>query len=79
MWWLDGEPWNEKKQRLEQWHSWFAWHPVCVGKVWDENRRRFRKRIVWLETIERRGEFWMCMYGEGWGWYYRVNNTEPRS
>jgi len=27
----------------EEWHRWFAWHPVTVGKEW-----------VWWEHVERR-------------------------
>lgn len=29
--------------KLQQWHRWFAWHPV-----------RLNGECVWLETVERR-------------------------
>jgi hypothetical protein len=36
-----------KRKALEQWHPWFAWHPVML-----ENGD-----AVWMEHIERRREF----------------------
>lgn len=38
-----GETPTDKKNRLGQWHLWFAWHPVRVEQGY----------VVWLETVER--------------------------
>lgn len=45
------------------WHSWFAWHPVCVNS-----------EIRWLETVERNGTWWESINGDcagRWSWEYR--------
>jgi hypothetical protein len=49
-----------KKNRWWEWHTWFAWHPVVVGKCDDYYD------VVWLRTITRRGT--------GVGWEYRIND-----
>lgn len=48
-----------KKEKLEQWHDWFAWYPVRIG---SEDCR-------WLETVGRRccvssnsGRVWFVKY-----------------
>lgn len=50
------------------WHPWFAWHPVKAGAVW-----------VWLESIERRGDWTHAMQDIGidtaWAWEYRLPTT----
>lgn len=51
------ESWAAERARLEDWHGWFAWHPVRIGE-----------QIVWLEHIERIGEL---AYEGGWLWTYR--------
>jgi hypothetical protein len=40
------DSWETIRERKENWRDWFAWYPVRIGD-----------RIVWLETIVRRGEF----------------------
>ena len=47
-----GTGYVEKYARLQQWHYWFAWHPVWVG---EQDRR-------WLETVWRKG--YMCGGGD---------------
>lgn len=32
-----------KRDRLTQWHKWFAWVPVRIGE-----------RMYWLETVDRK-------------------------
>ena len=34
--------------KLQQWHRWFAWHPVKVRSL---NEKPY---CIWLETVERR-------------------------
>jgi hypothetical protein len=50
-----------------QWHKWFAWYPVRVptkGKMSGMTK-------VWLETIERKGEYHHGMCDGWWNWSYR--------
>lgn len=57
--------WERKKQRLEAWHRWFAWHPARVHNEY----------LVWLEMIERKGEYGFHSRGADvatWGWQYRL-------
>jgi hypothetical protein len=57
-----GETRQAKIKRLEQWHDWFAWHPVRLG----ENHCR------WLETIQRKGSLkWGEYPDEWWEWEYK--------
>ena len=55
-----GPTWAEKAFAKEQWHQWFAWHPVRVG---DE--------CIWLETIYRKGTYHASI-AEVWTWEYRA-------
>lgn len=52
-----------KYKDLEQWHNWFAWHPV---RIYDRNQSKYV--WVWLEHIERKGLY--LGYGE-WSFNYR--------
>jgi hypothetical protein len=45
-------------ERRKTWRQWFAWRPVRIGR-----------QCVWLETIERKGEF--DAYGFCWVYEYR--------
>lgn len=49
-----------KFQDVRQWHYWFAWYPVTVGD-----------QVVWLETIERRGEPMLGLMDIHVVWEYR--------
>ena len=40
------ETWAEKDERLQQWHRWFAWHPV-----WSEGTG------YWLCHLERKAKW----------------------
>ena len=46
--------WEEEMAYQDNWHPWFAWHPVCVGN----------SKLVWLESIERRCTLRTCEYGD---------------
>ena len=62
-----GESAKAKVKRLEEWHSWFAWHPVRVG----ENDCR------WLETVQRKGKlFWYGYPDCWWEWKYKAFEKE---
>lgn len=50
-----------KFARLKAWHPWFAWHPVRVGN----------RDCRWLETVERKGQFFGGYGGDFWEWEYR--------
>lgn len=61
------------RDRLEAWHSWFAWHPVRV-RVDLEGR----EVMAWFETLERKwvvtnphnwlddGGHWEYLLPKGW-------------
>jgi hypothetical protein len=53
------ESWGTKLARLEQWHRWFAWHPVRIGE-----------ELLWLESVERLGKSHGGYY-PFWTWEYR--------
>lgn len=59
--WDCGPTWAEKKAALEEWHRWFAWHPVRVGS----------HDCRWLERIERRGVTYYDPIAM-WEWEYRA-------
>lgn len=63
-----GETLAEKKQRLGQWHRWFAWRPVRVGE----------KECRWLEYVERKGRYYASIRDGTWFWDYRVADTRLR-
>lgn len=54
------ETWRQKLERLENWHRWFAWHPV-----WDEECG------YWLEYVDRKGHFVAMPDVAFWNWSYR--------
>ena len=62
-----GETPAEKFERLENWHRWFAWHPVRVGS----------HDCRWLEYVERKGtlHYYYDEYGgHWWTWEYRARS-----
>jgi len=40
-----------------QWHPWFAWHPVCIRKLYTGTTLNptVTRTWIWLERVERRG------------------------
>jgi hypothetical protein len=53
----------ERMARKENWHKWFAWHPVRVGKG----------DCRWLEYVRRKGIFIQI----GWNFKYKsLKETE---
>ncbi len=57
---------RNKDDYYEDWHRWFAWHPVCVGRSVSGD-----KRMVWLVWVERK--FDDCLHESGW---YRESGSE---
>jgi hypothetical protein len=51
----------ERFEARKRWHRWFAWHPV-----------RIDRQVVWLETVERKGEWIFDSLGGDWAWEYRL-------
>jgi hypothetical protein len=48
---------------LEEWHSWFAWHPVRISNT----------QLIWLEIVERKGNYYRNFGMPGfWVWSYRA-------
>jgi len=63
-----------KHRALHWWHTWFAWHPVRT----PTKGRMSGQTLVWLERVERKGKFWVCIGGAGWDWSYRGLNDERK-
>lgn len=56
----------EKIDRMEAWHTWFAWHPVRINTY----------QFAWLERLERKG----CYYPQlGWSFEYRERQAIERA
>lgn len=55
---------EDRYNRLTNWHSWFAWHPVRVAT--DDVR--------WLERVERKGELLEGVGQRFWDWSFRALN-----
>ncbi len=48
---------------LEEWNSWFAWHPVRISDT----------HLVWFEIVERKGNYYSNFGMPGfWVWSYRA-------
>jgi hypothetical protein len=58
--------WGEKRREKENWHYWFAWHPVMAT---DDDGLTWR---VWLEFVYRSGKYWSLWGDKGWEWKYKV-------
>lgn len=57
-----GESAAKRINRIQNWHCWFAWHPVQVAE----------HDCRWLETVERKGTFVdMLPLSSFWKWQYR--------
>lgn len=52
MQWINGETWKSEKLRKSNWHKWFAWFPVVIGKQKKNGIERNVK--VWLRNIYRK-------------------------
>ena len=55
----------KSRKNLWQWHRWFAWHPIRIGK-----------KIVWLEFVNRSQNCdsappWL---GGSYWWEYRLED-----
>ena len=53
--------WAKRFENLHKWHRWFAWRPVTIGE-----------RRVWLEMIDRKGEYVSNWAAAWWQWEYRL-------
>ena len=60
-----GENWAAYKKRIGEWHDFFAIFP-CTIDVVDG-----KELCVWLQTIERRGEYRGYPI-HVWSWEYRL-------
>ena len=68
-------------ERLRKWHKWFAWIPtrvLVVKEIIPDGFDTMHEKCIWLETIERKGEFHYYADTEcrdsGWEWEYRVSD-----
>ena len=60
-----GETWEVTKQRLTNWHPFFALFPRTIGA------KDGKYICAWLEWIERRGELSVDCCENWWSWEYR--------
>lgn len=74
MQWINGETWKSEKLRKSNWHKWFAWFPVVVSEVQMPDGK-IRSVKVWLDTVERKGEYCSGWGDSFWIWDYRNINT----
>ena len=51
---------NDRIRKLNEWHRWFAWHPVQLTDG----------RWAWLCDLMRRGQYWHTPEA-WWEWEYR--------
>lgn len=58
---------NARFRALHWWHKWFAWYPVRV----PTKGRQSGMVLVWLETVERKGDFSFAYDLCDWDWSYR--------
>ena len=65
---------NARNRALHMWHKWFAWHPVRV----PTRGKMSGMTMIWLQTVERKGEQYNCFSGYGWHWSYRPIETGER-
>jgi hypothetical protein len=63
-----GPTWGERRRAKEEWHRWFAWHPVRVAS----------RHCLWLEFIERKGTYegFIGDYANPWSFEYRPLSNE---
>lgn len=68
--WINGETWESERTRKSDWHKWFAWFPVVIAiRLMPEGKSRTIQ--VWLEYVERKGQYCSSWGSEGWEWEYR--------
>lgn len=60
-----GMTYAQRLVQLQDWHPWFAWHPVRVDR-----------ELIWLERIERKGEHFPDCIGWQWQWEYRDRTVD---
>ena len=60
--WHSGISKTKQRIKLEDWHTWFAWHPVRC----DDNLYH------WLEYVFRKGDF--RGYGDDVYWEYLIRS-----
>jgi len=62
---------HTRHRRLHMWHVWFAWYPVRIpskGKMSGMTK-------IWLEKVNRKGEYSCDIDGCCWNWEYKGINT----
>lgn len=62
-----GETQEERFNRLERWHRWFAWRPVIVAP----------HDCRWLEYVERKMTFFCWGHDGEWISQYRAIPAPP--
>ena len=66
---------EEKRQQVQSWHQWFAWHPIRLGP----------HECMWCEVVWRKGTWRKCLRVNSGGvypteriiWEYSYWKPEP--
>lgn len=57
--------WNcfiqKRHDKKSNWHTWFAWYPINIGKT-----------CIWLERVRRKGKYDADWGGGYWNYEYKV-------
>ena len=68
MHWWTARTWGNGLYEKQQWHLWFAWHPVVVYTHKPEGVQQ----KVWLQTIWRCGEYKRGREAAYWSYVYSL-------
>lgn len=66
------ETYEEKTNRLNQWHKWFAWYPILIKD--RQNIYRY-----WLCNVYRRGSLHVGSRTYWWHWQYTLSDPNKPS
>lgn len=73
--WINGLTKKAKIEKKEDWHIWFAWHPVVVGTVGEGKEERSVK--AWFKKVLRKGHLW-DKWCDSWEYEYKEMLEEEK-
>jgi hypothetical protein len=53
-------------KRKENWHKWFAWHPVCIETHPDGSKTK-----IWWQWVLRKGKYIYSFDDAWWNYEYK--------
>lgn len=60
---------DKRHDRLTDWHRWFAWYSVRIGK----------NDCRWFEYVERKGKNEFSGMSSYWSWEYKAIDNEENA